>query len=203
MRLALACAGVVLLVASTGVWLVSRAYREAPLPRVGTPASQAVDPDASGPIFVEYVAPPLGTPLRDIVAEADAVVTVMLTTTRVERIDLPLSPNHPTPYSVYDFTVRDVVKGDYRAGDSVRIARIGGLGSYEPDFPRPGLGEEFLVFLKRFPEVNGFRHLYGRLAFRVVDGELQPMGSRYREVTGRRVEEVVRELRDRQPHPEK
>ena len=105
-------------------------------------------------------------------------------------------------YSIYDFTVREVVKGAFRSGDSVKIARIGGRGSYEPEFPRPGLGEEFLVFLRTFPEVNGFRHLYGRVAFRVVDGELQSMGQMYREVTGQRVRDVLRDLRGQAKHRE-
>jgi hypothetical protein len=127
---------------------------------------------------------------------------VILTTNRVDRVETRVSPSHAIPYSIYDFTVREVVKGAFRSGDSVKIARIGGRGSYEPEFPRPGLGEGFLVFLRTFPEVNGFRHLYGKVAFRVVDGELQSMGQMYREVTGERVRDVLQELRGRAKHRE-
>jgi hypothetical protein len=192
----------VLAAAGGGVWLASVVYRPTPLPPVGVPKSEAVDPDAPGPVFVEYMAPAPGTTLIDLVAEADAVLVVMLRTNRVDRVETGGSPPHRSTYSIYDFTVREVVKGAFRSGDGVKIARIGGRGSYEPEFPRPGLGEEFLVFLRKFPEVNGFRHLYGRVAFRVVDGELQSMGQMYREVTGQRVRDVLRELRGRAKHPE-
>jgi hypothetical protein len=199
-RQALLWAGVVVLAAGGGVWLVSMASRQTPLPKVGVPKSEALDPDAPGPVFVEYVAPAPGTTLNDLVAEADAVLTVMLRTNRVDRVETGAPPSHGMTYSIYDFTVREVVKGAFRSGDSVKIARIGGRGSYEPEFPRPGLGEEFLVLLRAFPEVDGFRHLYGRVAFRVVDGELQSMGQMYREMTGRRVQDVLRELRGRATH---
>ena len=192
----LGLAGVAVLAAAAGgVWLASLAYRTTPLPSVGVPRSEAIDPDASGPVFVEYVAPAPGTTPVDLVARADAVLTVILTNNRVDRVDIGGRPPHGMSYSIYEFTVREVVKGAFREGDSVRIARVGGRGSYEPEFPRPGLGEEFLVFLRRFPEVNGFRHLYGRVAFRVVHGELQSMGQMYREVSGHMLADVLRELR--------
>ena len=99
------------------------------------------------------------------------------------------------PYSIYSLTVREVVKGDFRFGDTVKVARTGGRVSYEPEFPRPGLGEEFLMFLRKRPEMQAYVHLYGRVAFRVVYGDLQSMGPLYRDMTGRKVRDVVQQLR--------
>ncbi len=91
--------------------------------------------------------------------------------------------------------MRQVVKGEFHEWDRVKIARKGGRGTYEPEFPRPGLGEQFLVFLKKRPDLQAYAHVYGRVAFRVVWGELQSMGPLYRDVTGRKVWDVVKELR--------
>jgi hypothetical protein len=99
---ALGLAGVAVLAAAGGAgWLASVVYRPTPLPLVGVPKSEAVDPDAPGSVFVSYLAPAPGTALSDLVAEADAVLTVILTTNRVDRVETRASPSHAMPYSTY------------------------------------------------------------------------------------------------------
>jgi hypothetical protein len=142
-------------------------------------------------VNVEYVFPAQN--VADLFKDADAVLWVGLQTSRTDRVDF----GQGNDFTIYHFTAWESVKGAAHRGDTVKVARVGGPGCWEPDFPRPGLGEQFVVFLRWFPEAKAYRPMYGPLTtFRVVNGRLQPMGGAYQHLSGREVQDFLRGLRE-------
>jgi len=186
---------VITIATGAAVWRTSVLFRSDPLPPVHVPQPERPDPDAPGELCVDGSGPGPNETIDDLIGKADAVLAVRLVTNRTDRVDLGPFPA-TLAYTIYDFTVLESVKDNFRAGDSVRIARLGGRGSYEDGFPRPGLGEKFVVFLEWFPKVKAYQHLFGpATTFRIVNGELQPMSWHFRTLQGRKAADVLQELR--------
>ena len=201
-------------------WRAWTKWSAVALPPVGVAVTQSepFDPDAPGIFYIERMAPPPSATLGDMLREADAVLVVQLYTDVTERHVTELKdisvvqPRTPMERmagvgpvvavprladyrTIYSFKVRRVIKGAMRPGDTVRIAREGGRRTFEDDFPRPGIGEQFVVFLKWWPEVGAYRHHYGPMTtFRIVRSRIHPMGQRFENQLGRREDEFVREL---------
>jgi hypothetical protein len=189
-----ASAIIIVAVGGATVWRSWSTPPQPPLSPIEGRQVSAVDPDTPGPIYVDAIGSGENATTEDLLGRADAVLWILLDNNRVVQVDTGHYPS-VLSFSVYEFRVRGTVKGDFHPGDIVRIARFGRRGSYEPDFPRPGVGEQFLVFLKWSRDLKAYEHLYQRLAFRVVTGEVQPMGSEHRELSGRMIGDVVRDLR--------
>jgi hypothetical protein len=194
-RSVLLSVGVVAVIAGSVVaWQVSVELDPGQLPLAGVPQPMRLDPDAAGPIYVERSGPDRRQTIQDLVGLADAVLVVRLETNRTDRIDFGQPPARLSE-TIYDFTVLESIKGDIGVRTIVKVARLGGRGSYEPEFPRPGLGEKFVVFLKCDTDTKTYRHIYGPETIRVVNGELQPMSRVYRQLSGRDVRAFSQELR--------
>jgi hypothetical protein len=210
---------IIVVVGGAFAWTAWARWSAIELPVVGAePAPEAIDPDAPILINITRVAPPASSTIADMRQVADAVLVVQLLTDVTERhvtewgsrrtvrprspmeamagigraIDIPTPPTYRT---IYSFTVRTAIKGTMRPGDIVRIAREGGRQTFEDDFPRPGIGEQFVVFLTWWPDVGAYRHLYGpATTFLVMNGDIHPMRRYFAAQLGRREDEFVREL---------
>ena len=181
---ALGVVALVILVGSAFAWRAWAKWSAVALPPVGVAAAQPepFDPDAPGIFNIERRPPPPSATLGDMLRAADAVLVVQLRTDVTERHvtqlrDLSVvQPRTPMESlagvgpvvavprladyrTIYSFMVKRAIKGAMRWGDTVRIAREGGRQTFEDDFPRPGVGEEFVVFLKWWPEVGAYRQL--------------------------------------------
>jgi hypothetical protein len=212
--------GVLLVVGGSAFgWRTWARWSAIELPAVLGPKATAIDPDAPGLINVERVGLPRSATIGDMVREADAVLVVQLYTDVTERhvtqwkSSVPAvqpqspmmlmalrnpapAPPPPTLRTIYSFKVRQTIKGAMREGDTVRIAREGGRQTFEDDFPRPGVGEKFVVFLKWWTDVGAYRHHYGPLTtFRVVNFRIHPVGRSFEKLLGRREDQFIRELR--------
>jgi hypothetical protein len=177
--------GIAVAAAGWRAWVL---LRPVPLPPVGTARPEPPGPCVFDPL---YRSPPQN--VADLLKDADAVLWVGLQTIRTDR----WGPPGPDEYTIYHFSVWESVKGAARRGDTVKIARWGGPECWESEFPRPGLGEQFLVFLQWFPEAKAYRHMYGPMTtFLVLKGRLQPMGVTYEQLAGREVGDFLRELRE-------
>ena len=107
--------------------------------------------------------------------------------------DIPSPPTHRT---IYSFTVRTAIRGTIRPGDIVRIARAGGRQTFDDHFPRQGIGEQFVVFLKRVPELGAYSHRYGpATTFRIMNGSIHPIWRYFKANLGRDTKDFVQELR--------
>jgi len=205
--------GLLIIVVGSAVgWREWARWSKVELPAAGVAA--ALDPDRPMVMYVDGMAPSRSTTLADMVRDADAVLVVQLLTDVTERRVVDTWPGglkaskaqspmqrlaSPAPppfhYTVYSFYVHQAIKGAMKRGDSVRIARRGGRQTYEDNFPRPGVGEKFVVFLEGEPHVGAYQHLYGPVSsFRIVYGRVCPMGHLFEKQSGRSEDEFVREL---------
>jgi|SRR5450759_654251 len=187
-----------IVVGSAYAWTAWARWSAIELPVVGVERPEVaatIDPDAPILINVERMVPLPSATLGDMLREADAVLVVQLGTDVTERHVTEWKDGPPTHRTIYSFTVRQAIKGAMRPGEIVRIAREGGRQSFEDDFPRPGIGQQFVVFLKWWPEVGAYRNHYGPLTtFRVVNFRVYPMGQFFQNQVGRQEDDFVREL---------
>jgi hypothetical protein len=189
-RFVLVACAVLGLAGGAAGWWAWVLLRPTPLPPVNVARAEPVK---SGPCVIDvyYKFPP--KKVAELFRDADAVLWVGLQTSRTDHVDF----GRGDYWTIYHFTAWQSAKGAIGRGDSVRVARLGRLECWEPDFPRPGLGEQFVIFLRWFSNAEAYQPMFGpTTTFRVVNGRLQPMGLTYRELSGRKVEDFLRELRE-------
>jgi len=182
----------VLLVCGLVGWRAWSAFRPSPLPPVERFRAGCPDPNAAAKIHVDYPGPTEDQTVGDLAAMADAVLIVARETNRTARVE---RSDSGLPLTIYEFVVRESVKGNDSTGEVVGIARLGDRDQHEDGFPRPGLGEQFLVFLKWVPDLKAYEHLYGPETFRIVNGEVQPMSRVFRHLSGRKLGDLLPKLR--------
>jgi len=204
--------GVLLILAGAGLgWRAWVESTTTSLPPVAVPKPEVSDLDAPGEIWVDGSAPGPNDTLEVVARQADAILVVRLGTDVSEHVDLGPSrttstqrvgvfatppPPPPMRHTIYSFGVREAIKGEMRLGERVKVARLGGRQTFEDDFPRPGVGEMFVVFLKWVPELGAYSHLYGpATTFRIVNGSIHPVGRYFKVALGRDAKGFVQELR--------
>jgi len=146
--------GVLLILAGAGLgWRAWVESTTTSLPPVAVPKPEVPDLDAPGEIWVDGSAPGPNDTLEVVARQADAILVVQLGTDVSEHVDLGTPPG-TLRNTVYSFNILQTIKGPFRVGERVRVARMGERRSFEHDFPRPGLGETFVVFLKWWPSAG-------------------------------------------------
>jgi len=188
--------GMVLILVGAGYgWHAWMGWRTITPPPVAALKPAVPDLDAPGELNVEYGAPKETDTLEDVARDADVVLVVRLVTDRTEQKE-PGSQPATMRYTIYTFHILEIIKGALHAGQNISVARFGGRLNFEDVFPRPGLGETFVMFLKWSPTVDAYENIHGpETTFRVVRGTMQPMGWHFRRQQGRKVEDVARQLR--------
>ena len=192
-RGALALALVTLLaLGSASASLVWFRWSDTELPAVATPPTN-VDPEPGevAIIHVDRWAPfPVGGSVLGLASQADAILIVRL------EAEPEYAVVGSTRWTIYPFHVLQIVSGPGNGG-TVKIGRLGGRRTWEDGFPRPGLGEEFLVLLKWWPPLHAYVELYGpEGCFRVVNGRVHPVGHLSPSLLGREVTALVTDLRE-------
>ena len=188
--------GVLLILAGAGLgWRAWVESTTTSLPPVAVPKPEVPDLDAPMEHFVTRMGPHQADTLADIARNANVILVVRLGTDLTEYVDLGTPPG-TMRHTIYTFHILDTIKGPFRVGERVRVARMGGRRSFEHDFPRPGAGESFVVFLMWWPRAGAYQHLFGpSTTFRVVNGTIQPVGRYFNVQPGQDAKNFVRELR--------
>ena len=191
-RSSLTTAGALLLAA--GLFFAWRMVNDVgPLPSPATGEWRADDAEPGHFHMDGGDAPPT---FNEMIRKADAVGMVRMDSADTEEIKRQKASE--LAYTGFHFTVVQPVAGDLRGGAQVVIWRSGRRVDIEDFYPRPKLGEMFLIFLKHSYDRGGYYPAYGKYGtYQVLGGVLHDVSHHGTATTceGKPVDSVVAQLK--------